>query len=144
MTEINIEEHVHYDPDIDIKVHIHRLAREMAAVRKLVSDVVNYIRDAESEVPEKVRRFANYMHDVHDIKYMYEEHGVDVPQYILSEIRRLDDRYRQILDALNTDGGAFEKIRREMAADKNNRWDHTLRLEKPKENGQDGEARSSE
>jgi hypothetical protein len=143
MAEINNEDHVYFDPEISEKVHLHRLAREMAEIRKLVSKVVNYIGDAESEVPEKLRRFANYYHDVHDIKYMYEEHGSPVPEHLLSEIRRLDDRYRQILKTYNSDGGALEKIRREMAADKENRYNHTLQLSKPKENGAD-ETRPSE
>lgn len=119
--------------EYDLAAEVNRLAREMGTIRAMMTQVIQFIRDAESEVPEKVRRFANYMHDVHDIKYMYEEHGTDVPPYILSEIRRLDDRYRQILKALNEGGGAFEKIRREMASDKENRYDHTLQIEKPKE-----------
>lgn len=112
-----------------------RIAQEMQAIKKDLQGVVNYIHDAESECPEKLRRFANYYHDCHDIKYMYEEHGIPVPEHILSEIRRLDDRYRQILNAYNVGGGAIEKIRRDMAADKENRWDHTLRLTPPTENG---------
>ena len=42
----------------------------MTTIKNMVAQVVNYIRDAESEIPEKMRRFMNYMHDVHDIKYM--------------------------------------------------------------------------
>ena len=105
-----------------------RIARELTQLRKLNSELVKFMRDAETEVPESLRRFANYMHDVHDIKYMYEEHGQRPPTYILQEIERLDDRYRQILREHNTDGGAIEKIRREMAADPENRWDHTKQL----------------
>jgi len=121
------------DPNERLFNEVNRLAREMTEIRKLVSDAVLYLREAESEVPEMMRRFANYMHDVHDIKYMYEEHGVDVPVHVLREIERLDDRYRQLLKGLNTDGKAFEKIRREMAADPENRWDHTRLLTKAKE-----------
>lgn len=112
-----------------------RIAQEMQAIKKDLQGVVNYIHDAESECPEKLRRFTNYYHDCHDVKYMYEEHGIPVPEHVLSEIRRLDDRYRQILEGYNVGGGAIEKVRREMAADKKNRWDHTLRLESPKETG---------
>ncbi len=68
------------------------------------------------------------MHDVHDIKFIYEEHGQKPPQHVLDELERLDDRYRQILKTHNTDGGAIEKIRREMAGDTENRWDHTKQL----------------
>lgn len=124
---------------------LHAQSRELREILLLVRQGINIMVNAEGEVPENLRRFANYMHDVHDIKYMYEEHGSDVPEWIQSELRRLDDRYRQILNTLNTDGGAIEKIRREMAADKENRYNHTKHLPppKPKENGQD-ETRSSE
>ena len=105
-----------------------RIARELTTLRKLNSELVRFMRDAETEVPESLRRFANYMHDVHDIKYMYEEHGQRPPSHTLEELERLDDRYRQILKAHNTEGGAIEKIRREMADDPENRWDHTKQL----------------
>jgi hypothetical protein len=107
---------------------LHRIYRELVTIRKQNTEMVGFLRDAESEVPESLRRFANYMHDVHDIKYMYEEHGVTPPIHILQEIERLDDRYRQVLKKLNTDGGAIEKIRREMANDKDNRYDHAKQL----------------
>lgn len=109
-------------------VLLQRIAREVTTTRRLTSELVAFMRDAETEVPESLRRFGNYMHDVHDIKYMYEEHGSTVPKHILDEIERLDDRYRQILKAHNTDGGAIEKIRREMAGDPDNRYDHTKSL----------------
>lgn len=110
---------------------VNRLAREMVTIRTLASQAVNYLRDAESEVPERVRRFANYMHDVHDIKFMYEEAGHPVPDYLMREIERLDDRYRQVLAELNVEGGAFSKVRREMASDPMNRYDHTRQLAAP-------------
>lgn len=58
---------------------INRLAREMAEVRKLLVELVGFHRDAESEIPESMRRFANYFHDVHDMIYAYEEHGQQKP-----------------------------------------------------------------
>ncbi|MGH7239509.1 MAG: hypothetical protein ACREHG_05520, partial [Candidatus Saccharimonadales bacterium] len=45
---------------------LERISREMKTIRELVSKVVNYMVDAESEIPEKMRRFIMYMHDVHD------------------------------------------------------------------------------
>ncbi len=48
-------------------------------------------------------------------------------------MERCDDRYRQILDEMHKDGGTFERVRREMAKDPLNRWDHTRQLAKPKE-----------
>ena len=105
-----------------------RIYRELVTMRKLTSELVSFARDAEAEVPESLRRFGNYYHDVHDIKYMHEEVGVHPPQHILNEIERLDDRYRQILKEHNTDGGSIEKIRRQMAEDADNRYDHTKQL----------------
>ena len=105
-----------------------RIYRELVTIRKQNTEMVGFMRDAEAEVPESLRRFANYYHDIHDIKYMYEEHGVKPPKHVIEEIERLDDRYRQILKSHNTDGGVIEKIRREMAEDPDNRYDHTKQL----------------
>src|SRR5262249_40871847 len=92
------------------------------------------IEKAESEIPEYARRFGNWMHDLHDIRYMYEELGQPPPQHLLREVERCDDRFRQLLQKLHTDTGEFEKVRREMAQDPENRWDHTRLLYPPKEN----------
>lgn len=113
------------------EVYLERIAREMTTIRELVSKAVNALASAESEVPERMRRFVNYMHDLHDIVNIYEERGHSAPAYLLQEMERCDDRFRQLLTQLHTDGGTFEKIRREMAEDPLNRWDHTRLLGKP-------------
>lgn len=118
------------------------IRRELTTIRTLTSQYVNAMVSAESEIPESVRRFVTYMHDIHDVTYMYEQRGLPIPEWILREMERCDDRYRQLLDTLHTDGGTFERIRREMAKDPLNRWDHTRLLNKPKENG--SEAGTSE
>lgn len=118
------------DPNTTERDLLFRIARELAVLRQQNTELLHFMREAETEVPESLRRFANYMHDVHDIKYMYEEHGQPAPGHLVEEIQRVDDRYRQILKAHNTDGGAIEKIRREMANDPENRWDHTKLLTK--------------
>ena len=112
---------------------LRRNAQELKMIREMMTIVVNAIREAESEIPEKMRRFIMYMHDVHDVSYMYEERGHQVPQHILREMERCDDRYRQLLEELHLDGGAIEKVRRKMADDPLNRWDHTRLLDKPKD-----------
>ena len=120
-----------------ILIELKRIAREQTTTRELISKFVYAMcEQAEQEIPEFMRRFANYMHDLHDIKYIYEEGGQPVPPSILRELERCDDRYRQLVTKLHTDGGTFEKVRREMAADPTNRWDHTRFLGRPKENGQ--------
>jgi hypothetical protein len=107
-----------------------RIARDMQAVRSMLTEVVNYMKDAESEVPEKMRRFIMYMHDVHDIMHMYHETGHEPPEYVKAEARRCDDRYRHLLEDLNGDTGAFERVRQEMSKRAGNRWDHSRLLPK--------------
>lgn len=45
--------------------------------------------------------------------------------FINEEVQRLDDRFRQLLAEAHSDGNTFEQVRRKMAEDPNNRWDHT-------------------
>lgn len=117
------------------------MQQDIHMIKNMMAELVIYMKSAESEIPESYRRFVNAFHDVHDIRYMYHEEGASCPTYIDDEIRRLDDRYRQILEKLNSGGGAFEKIRREMASDPKNRFDHTRLLAKP--NGEGNETGSS-
>jgi hypothetical protein len=105
-----------------------RIFRELVVIRKNGTELLSFYRDAEAEVPESLRRFANYMHDVHDIKFMYEEHGSKPPPHTLDELERLDDRYRQILKEQNDVGGAIGKIRAKMADDPDNRYNHKKQL----------------
>lgn len=114
------------------EVYLKQIADDIKIIKNSLTKVLNYIHDAESEVPEKMRRFVMYMHDMHDLKNLFTEHGLEVPAYIMREMERCDDRLRQVLEELHTDGGAFEKVRREMAKDTNNRWDHTRALAGPK------------
>jgi hypothetical protein len=109
-------------------VYLKRIHEDMSIIRQQLSKVINYMVDAESEVPEKMRRFIMYMHDMHDVKNLYDEHGITCPPWVLREVERCDDRLRQLLTELHTDGGAFDKVRREMSGDKNNRYDHNLLL----------------
>ena len=110
-----------------------RIARELKTIREGFGKILFAISDGESEVPEKIRRFTMHMHAMHDIRNMYVEQGHEPPPYLNREVERLDDRCRQLLEELNTDGGAFEKVRAEMAKDTKNRWDHTRQLAPPGE-----------
>lgn len=121
------------EPEHPDSVYLERIWKELKTIRELVSTAVGAIRDAESEIPEKMRRFVMYMHDVKDIFNMYHESGQQAPEWVRAEMERCDDRYRQLLAELHSDGNAFEKVRREMAKDPNNRWDHTKLLAQPKE-----------
>jgi len=102
--------------------------QELVKIRQMLTDVTQYVRHAECEVPEEMRRFTMYMVDIHTIVHLYEERGLSAPDYVLREMERCDDRLRQLLLKHHTDGGTFEKVRREMAKDKENRWDHTRAL----------------
>lgn len=118
------------------------IRRELGTIRSLLSEGIRYLRDAESEIPERIRRFSHHMHSIHDIKYMYEELGVVPPPHLLAELERVDDRFRQLIAEENAEGGTFSKVRREMASDPFNRFDHTRSLPKPTHEVKD--ARKSE
>jgi len=107
------------------------IRRELETIRKLLSEGIRYLRDAESEIPERIRRFSHHMHSIHDIKYMYEELGVHPPEHLMRELERVDDRFRQLIAEENAEGGTFSKVRREMATDTKNRYDHTRQLAAP-------------
>lgn len=107
------------------------IRRELKTIRELVSQGISYFRDAESEIPERIRRFSHHMHSIHDIKYMYEDLGISVPIHISRELERVDDRFRQLIAEENAEGGTFSKVRREMATDPANRFDHTRQLAAP-------------
>lgn len=110
--------------------YLERIARDIKEIRTQITQVLNAISDAESEVPEKMRRFTMYYHDVKDFVDMYHSIGTEVPAYILREIERCDDRYRHMLEDLNSDTGAFERVRQEMSQRTGNRYDHTRLLPK--------------
>ena len=107
------------------------IRQELVKIRELVSKLVNHTTEAESEVPDKIHRFVLYMHDIREISNMYQTLGHTPPDYVVKELERCDDRLRHLLEDLHTDGGAFEKVRREMAAREGNRWDHTRALCSP-------------
>jgi hypothetical protein len=118
------------EPKFSSEVYLERIAGDMKIIREQLSKVLNYIVEAESEVPEMMRRFIMYMHDIHDIKNLYDEHGLPVPDHVMREVERCDDRLRHLLKKMHSDLGAFEKVRKEMAEESDNRWDWTHQLMK--------------
>ena len=125
------------DDDIDDKSKDHdlllRIARELTTIRQLASRGVNAMGDAEEEIPERIRRFTMYFHDMHDFLNMYHELGLQPPPWVQREVERCADRLRQLLKEEHSDLGKFEKIRQKMADDPENRYDQTKRLFAPKE-----------
>ncbi len=117
----------------DDDLSIARVARDMRQMLLELREVTKYMRDAESEVPERVRRFIMYFHDVHDMQNLYNELGLVPPQHIRQEIERCADRFKHILeDMYDTDKhGGFEKVRKDMSGREGNRYDWTKALAKP-------------
>lgn len=107
---------------------LNRIARDLQAIRSMLTEALNSTREAESEIPEKIRRFAMYFHDVRDFVTMHHSIGQEPPPEILKEIERCSDRFRHLLEDMYSDGGAFEKVRQDMTARSGNRYDHTKLL----------------
>jgi hypothetical protein len=109
-----------------------RIVRELTTLRQQVNKALFAMSSAEKEVPEYMRRFANYFHDIVHIKGEYVTLGIPPPRWLDEEMERCHDRMKQALHDLHTDGGAFEKVRREMASHPmGNRYDHTRQLAGP-------------
>jgi hypoxanthine-guanine phosphoribosyltransferase len=113
----------------EIRDLMKNLARDQQTIKSNLLSVINYMHDAESEVPEKMRRFIMYFHDVHDLTSFYHEMGQQSPPWINREAERCADRFRHLVEDLEKPGETFEKVRREMASRPNNRYDHTKLLD---------------
>ena len=99
-------------------------ARDLQQIRSMLTDMVKYMKDAESEVPEKMRRFIMYFHDAHDVINFYHELGLQPPRWVMQEVERCADRYHHLLDDLYTDkDGTFERVRQDMTKREGNRYD---------------------
>lgn len=123
-------------------IYLQRIARDIQSLKSEMTKVVNYMHDAESEVPEKMRRFIMYFHDVHDLVGFYHEMGLEAPPWIQRETERCADRFRHLVEDLEQPGETFEKVRQEMSKRTGNRYDHTRLLagqrEKLSEQSQSG------
>jgi len=121
------------DPSVTERELLFRIYRELVTIRKGVSQALFAMGEAEKEIPEKMRRFMNYFHDVVHVKGEYVMLGLQPPEEIDKEMERNHDRARQILHDLHSDGGHFEKVRRDMTQHPvQPRYDHTRQLGKPK------------
>lgn len=109
-----------------------RIARELKTIREGVGKALFAMGEAEKEVPEKMRRFMNYFHDVVHVKGEYVTLGLQPPREIDAEMERNHDRARQLLHDLHSDGGHFEKVRRDMTQHPvTPRYDHTRQITAP-------------
>ena len=114
--------------DNDTQAQLQRMARDIQDLKGMVREGLNAMSQAEAEVPEMMRRFANYFHDVVHIKGEYVTLGLTVPPYVDREMERCADRFRHILEDLHQPGGKFEQVLRDMASRPGNRYDHTKLL----------------
>ena len=116
-------------------MYMERMSRDIRAIRGDLATALNSMREAEAEVPEKMRRFIMYYHDVHDIRNLFHESGIEPPREVNSEIERCTDRFIHLVHDLFDDNGVFEKVRQEMAERHGNRYDHKrlLPTSKPQE-----------
>lgn len=122
------------DDSVTDRQLLFQMRRELQQMRQLMSKALFAMGEAEAEVPEKMRRFANYFHDVVHIKGEYVTLGIQPPKWLDEEMERCHDRFKQVLQDLHSEGGHFEKVRREMVNHPaGNRYDHTRQLAKPKE-----------
>lgn len=119
--------------DDDDDLSLARIARDMRAMLIEMRDVTRYMREAETEVPERVRRFIMYFHDVHDMQNLYNELGIPPPLHIKQEIERCADRFKHILEDMydKDKHGGFERVREDMTQRGGNRYDWSRALAKP-------------
>ena len=109
------------------------IAQSLRNILSEIREVTRYMRDAESEVPEKIRRFIMYFHDVHDMQNLYNELGLVPPMHIRQEIERCADRFKHILEDMydRDKHGGFERVREDMSKREGNRYDWSKALAKP-------------
>lgn len=111
------------------KDFLQRIARDIAAIKGDLLQVINYMHEAESEVTEKMRRFIMYFHDIHDLINLYHELGLQVPDHVRREVERCADRLRHLIEDAEEPGATFEKVRRDMTQRPGNVYDHNKLLE---------------
>lgn len=107
------------------------IERDMRAILVEIREVVKYMKDAESEVPERMRRFMMYFHDAHDAINFYHELGLQPPKWIAKEVERCADRLRHLLDEMYDPDkdGTFERVRQDMTQREGmNRYDWSKQL----------------
>jgi hypothetical protein len=89
--------------------------------------IIEAVHKAEQEVPEYMRRFTMYYHDIIHINARYEELGIPMPLHLKDEMERSHDRMRHLIEQENSQGGTFYKIREKMDLEMGNRFKHFRR-----------------
>lgn len=99
---------------------------ELRKLNSKIGLVLDAVHKAEQEVPEYMRRFTMYYHDLYHIRLAYDEKGVPPPEHIMIELERAHDRMRHILDEENNQGGTFHRIRQQMDKMEGNKYTHSM------------------
>lgn len=92
---------------------LEQLRMQTELLEKLVANValgLGALHKAEQEVPEHMRRFTMYFHDLHDVMNFYHEIGQDPPSYIKREVERCHDRMAHLIEDETNQGGTFHAV----------------------------------
>ena len=87
---------------------------ELRKITKQLASVLGAIEKAESEVPEYMRRFVMYYHDIVHIREAHVQLGLTPPKSIDYEIERCSDRMAQLVDSEHNQGGTFHRVMEDM------------------------------
>lgn len=93
------------------------ILKELQSLNAGLRTAITALEKAESEIPEHMRRFMMYMHDLVHVRWAYEEKGIMIPPYIDEAIEYAHDRLRVLIDRENQQGGAFDRGRQDLLAE---------------------------
>jgi hypothetical protein len=110
---------------------VKNMSRDIQQLRSQAQEALNAVKEAESEIPEKMRRFIMYFHDAHDILHLYHENGLEPPKWVQHEVERCADRFKHLVEDLHAPGETFDQVRKEMSTRGGNRYDWSKQLMAP-------------
>ena len=96
------------DPTLDL------ILKELRELNRSFAEVTAYLHRAEKEIPHHLRGLMDYYHDVIHLIRAYESIGMPIPNMLLRESERMHDRMHQLIEREHRQGGAFEKVIKEM------------------------------
>lgn len=96
------------DPTLEL------ILKELRQLNLSFSEVTTYLHKAEAEIPHHLRGLMDYYHDVIHLIRAYESIGMPIPSVLLRESERMHDRMGQLIEREHRQGGAFERVIKEM------------------------------
>jgi hypothetical protein len=112
----------------DDATYLKRISDDMSAVRKGFDKLFAYIDRAEQYVPEHFRRFAMAYHDIYHIREGHTSLGLPVPKHLDRAIELMADKFKHVVEDLESSGGAFHKARQEVVQRGGYDYDHSIPL----------------